>query len=217
MREILSNKYINGSGIEIGALHNPLKVPPSTHVTYVDIEPINKLKQLHSQAKELDIILDNAETLEHIESSSQNFVIANHVLEHCENVILTIENWLRVLKPQGVIFCALPLKDQCFDRNRQCTTFEHLCEEYVLGTDIYKKQHYYDWYANSELELKKDEALHNAVDTAMKNNQNVHFHVWDEFRQGQLFYKLSQRPNHKFDIIEYVINGSEMIWILQKI
>ena len=35
-RESVANAYIKGNGIEIGALHNPLKVSPAAHVKYVD-------------------------------------------------------------------------------------------------------------------------------------------------------------------------------------
>lgn len=217
MREDLANKYIKGEGLEIGALHFPLKVPEGTKVTYVDIAPIDKLKQLNSEAKELDIILDNAETLANIDSCTQEFVIANHVLEHCENTILTLENWLRVLKPQGIIYCALPLKDHCFDRKREVTTFDHLLRDYVLGTEHSKAIHYYDWYANSELEGKKGDELDQVVALAMKNNQNVHFHVWNEHAMHEMFGVLSYRQNHQFDIVESVINGSEMIWVLKKV
>ena len=35
-REALAAHYLRGHGIEIGALHNPLKVPRRAHVSYVD-------------------------------------------------------------------------------------------------------------------------------------------------------------------------------------
>ena len=35
-RKVIARAYLRGSGLEIGALHNPLKVPPAAQVRYVD-------------------------------------------------------------------------------------------------------------------------------------------------------------------------------------
>ena len=45
-REIIARIYIKGSGIEIGALHNPLRVAKKVNVRYVDrMNNLNLIKQ----------------------------------------------------------------------------------------------------------------------------------------------------------------------------
>ena len=86
-RELITNLYIKGKGIEIGALHNPLIVPESAKVKYVDRMTVFDLREHYSELSSLDLvivdIICDGEKLEKIENDSQDFVIANHFFEHC--------------------------------------------------------------------------------------------------------------------------------------
>ncbi|MFA5871108.1 MAG: hypothetical protein WC858_00125 [Parcubacteria group bacterium] len=84
---MITNLYIKGKGIEIGALHNPLIVPESAKVKYVDRMTVFDLREHYSELSSLDLvivdIICDGEKLEKIENDSQDFVIANHFFEHC--------------------------------------------------------------------------------------------------------------------------------------
>ena len=43
-RREIAGRYLRGNGIEIGALHNPLDVPRSAHVRYVDHLAVDELR-----------------------------------------------------------------------------------------------------------------------------------------------------------------------------
>lgn len=217
MRKQLSFEWIRGSGIEIGGLHFPLPVRVDVKVTYVDLMSKIELqnKFLEVDVKDLDIIIDNGETLEKFKNESQDFLIANHVFEHCENPIGTFKNWLRVLKVGGIIFAAIPDKTQCFDRKREVTPYWHVLKDYTDGPDWYLESHYLDWYMNSELEGKLTGIdLENQVQNAVKSRQNIHFHVWDyqaiEFMFGEF------KKTFKLSKVNIIRNGSEIIVIVQK-
>lgn len=113
-RESIANAYLVGNGIEIGPLHNPLRVPPQARVQYVDRMPVAQLREqypeLHRDRLVSADIIDDGERLESVQDASQDFVIANHFLEHCQNPIETISNMLRVLKPGGVLYICIPDK-----------------------------------------------------------------------------------------------------------
>ena len=106
MREELADAFLAGSGLEIGPLHSPLRVPPHASVRYVDRMPVTRLRRHYPELGELPLIEidigDDGERLRTIEAESQDFVIANHLLEHTGDPISTIGNWLRVLRPGGV-------------------------------------------------------------------------------------------------------------------
>ncbi|MFL5664663.1 MAG: methyltransferase domain-containing protein, partial [Ktedonobacteraceae bacterium] len=113
-REFIAKTYISGNGIEIGALHRRLRVPKKARVKYVDRWSVPELRE---QCPELRFywlprvdIIDNGEQLKTIGDSTQDFVIANHFLEHCQNPIGAISNMLRVIKQGGVIYLAIPDK-----------------------------------------------------------------------------------------------------------
>jgi hypothetical protein len=111
-RETIARTYLRGEGIEIGALHRPLPVPKNARVKYVDRvsrrELANQYPELDPrQMVDVDIVSDG-ETLDSVADESQDFVIANHFLEHCQNPILAVENMLRVLRLEGIAYLAVP-------------------------------------------------------------------------------------------------------------
>ena len=113
-RSVIAETYLSGIGIEIGALHNPLKLPIRASAKYVDRLSVPDLRQQYPELAseelvEVDILADG-ERLETIEDSSQDFVVANHFVEHCQNPVGAVLNMLRVLKPAGILYLALPDK-----------------------------------------------------------------------------------------------------------
>lgn len=101
-RELLAKQYLKGHGIEIGALHNPLAVGRKARVKYVDRYDNEGLKKHYPEQQYRDFvnvdIVDDGEFLSKVSDNSQDFVIANHFLEHCQNPLLTLKQMHRVLK-----------------------------------------------------------------------------------------------------------------------
>jgi ubiquinone/menaquinone biosynthesis C-methylase UbiE len=158
--------------------------------------------------------IDSAETLETFTGDSQDFVIANHVFEHLENPILSIKNWVRVLKPGGVIFAAIPDSRYTFDAPREQTDFQHLVSDFLNGPDTSLDAHYRDWFTNADVPLKGYE-VEARVSLAMRERANIHFHVWNRdgiekmFTAFKLFYVDIEKP-------EFFQNGHEVIVICKK-
>src|SRR5206468_5202374 len=102
-RRSVAAHYISGSGIEIGALHNPLEVSRSAKVRYVDRMSAEALREHYPELKDKALvhvdIIDDGETLGTVGDATQDFVIANHFLEHCQNPLLTLRNIFRKLRP----------------------------------------------------------------------------------------------------------------------
>src|SRR5262245_16441069 len=88
-RETIASVFLRGNGIEIGALHQPLKVPDGVQVRYVDRMPTAELKTHYPDLASLPLVeidvIDNGETLGALADASEDFAIANHFLEHCQN------------------------------------------------------------------------------------------------------------------------------------
>lgn len=88
-RKQLSAVFLKGFGLEIGALHNPLWVSAGVSVKYVDRANEHELQKHYFETDNITKpdIIDDGETLLTLPNASQDFIIANHVLEHCENPI----------------------------------------------------------------------------------------------------------------------------------
>jgi len=73
-------------GLEIGALHCPLPLPPGVCSLYVDKSLPVELRTLRPDVQNASIVatnfLANGFRLQYVADVSQDFVIANHVLPH---------------------------------------------------------------------------------------------------------------------------------------
>src|ERR1700733_106364 len=101
LRADLARRYIRGVGIEFGALDFPLPVPAEATVTYADFEPVERVKQLFSVSENVATphIVSDLESMRGIAPASQDFVIANHVLEHVEDPFKALRSVSHVLRP----------------------------------------------------------------------------------------------------------------------
>lgn len=210
------NQYIKtGAGIEIGALQNPMKVKKGVHVKYIDRFSVGELRMQYPELSkyklvEVDVVADG-ETLEPFENSSQDFVIANHFLEHCENPILAINNMLRILKPRGILYMAIPDKHYSFDIDRPVTSYEHLLKDFKDGPQVSRRQHFEEWVrlvnkVTDNIEVEKQ------IKHLMEINYSIHFHVWTQIEMIELILK----QNKKYQIGLIYKNVGEMIFVLIK-
>ncbi len=144
-REDLARRYLSGTGIEIGALIKPLRVPPHVTVRQVDYKSRADLirddgpalRALGVDVKripEIDVV-DDAATLAGFADASVDFVIANHVLEHLEDPIAGLHTWLRVIRPGGTLLLTLPDARHTFDARRERTTVAHLERDHEQGPE----------------------------------------------------------------------------------
>lgn len=175
-------RWLSGQGIEIGALHQPLQLPPDVHVTYVDHLPLEKLREHYPELADWDLVpvdvIGTAEDLSEFADESLDFVIANHLFEHLEYPVKALVEFQRVLRPGGVAYLALPDKRRSFDKKRELTTVNHVIEEERNGqAEQNRRAHYLDWAENVD-EKDPGAAAEAHADELMAIPYSIHFHVW---------------------------------------
>ncbi len=217
-RETIARMYLRGDGIEIGALYRPLCVPRAARVRYVDRMPVSALRAQYPElAGEslvgVDIVADG-ETLVGIPDESQDFVIANHFLEHCQNPILALESMLRVLKPGGILFLAVPDKRYTFDAGRSVTPLEHVLRDYVDGPDWSKREHFEEW-SRYVVGAPSEEAVQAEASRLLEMDYSIHFHVWTQAELLELVLELRRRFD-TFNVQLVFERDDEDIVILKK-
>lgn len=229
-RAAFAASYLIGEGLEIGPLHQPLPVPPHARVRYVDRMSAAELRREYPELAEWDLaevdIIDDGETLASIEPESQDFIVANHFLEHTENPIGTIEAHLGRLKPGGVLFYAVPDKRFTFDFRRPATPIEHMVEDYELGADRSRAEHYREWCRLVIAEAEHSGAT--AEETSLEEwvelrarqledaNYSIHMHVWTQAEFLQLVLALRERFEEEFDVEAAARGSNELIVVLRK-
>jgi SAM-dependent methyltransferase len=219
LRKELAARYLSGTGIEIGALHVPLDLPKSATVRYVDRIPLDEQRVIYPELSLLPLvtvdILDDAESLQGLGDATQDFVVANHVIEHTQNPILTLQHWLRVLRPGGVLYFAVPDKRYTFDRARALTTLEHVVQDYRLGPAVSFESHWVE--IATVLEGLPDHEVASRIAAALAGNESPHYHVWTAQTFRQVLDYCRSHLGFAFDIETISPIGNEFIVILRKL
>lgn len=218
-RKMLSYHYLSGNGIEIGALHNPLKVKAKAKVKYVDRYDNKRLcqdypEQLSQSLVYVDII-DDGETLATLPNESQDFVIANHFIEHCQNPLSTLSHMYRVLKNHGILYLAIPDKRYTFDVNRPITSLDHLLKDYEEGPEASKREHFAEWVKLVNV-IQHETQAEEMTEKLIRQDYSIHFHVWTQAEILEIFLALKSRVGLKLEIEACLKNGVEFITILRK-
>jgi SAM-dependent methyltransferase len=216
-RAAIARRFLRGDGLEIGALHQPLRVPPSARVKYVDRMTSSDLrshyKELADHALVEPDIVDDGERLATLGDNTQDFVIANHFLEHCQNPILALQNLFRVLRPGGVLYLAVPDKRFTFDVDRPCTSLDHLLRDFTDGPEWSRLQHFEEW---SRLVNKRvdEAAIQEEAHHLSETGYSIHFHVWGAAEILEFMTVLQRFVRHELELV--LRNGPETVLILRK-
>lgn len=217
-RRTLAAIYLSGAGLEIGALNAPLCVPPGASVTYVDRMTVDALRRHYPELADKELVpvdvVDDGERLHQFASASQDFIIANHFLEHAQDPIGTLKRHMEVLRPGGVLYVAVPNRMHTFDRDRPATTWEHLRRDHLDGPEWSYEGHLREF---AELVDKAEgQELVARINELRESRYSIHFHVWNEAE----FRRLLDRARAEFGLgyeIEYCQHqDGEILAILRK-
>lgn len=213
-RSLVAQKYLEGSGLEIGAFASPTLAPLGVKVRYVDRVSADYWADNEEyrgvKIVEPDVIDDGA-TLSTILNDSQDFVVSFQMLEHVPNTMETLKNWIRVIKPGGLLVISVPDKRYTRDRARQTTSLEHFVHDFEHGPQWGAEGHYRD-VGQNVLGLSQED-LDAYVEDAPPA---IHFHVWDTWS----FVRFLDHTNNYFgrplDLLHFEFNHKETIAVLQR-
>jgi SAM-dependent methyltransferase len=124
-----------------------------------------------------------ASDLSFIENEKYDFVISSHCLEHCANVLSTIMEWKRVIKPNGILTIVVPNKLFTFDKDRAYTTFEHLQADFEQQITEHDLSHLDEIIKHHNLSMDKDSGSPEQFFLRSSNNfenRCLHHHVFSK-------------------------------------
>jgi len=217
-REGLARKFLYGSGVEIGALQRTLAVPSTTTVRYVDRfglqDLLNHYPELNGLPLQAPDIIDDGETLSTIADGSQDFLIANHFFEHCENPIKAFENLLRKLRSGGILYMAVPDKRYTFDSERPVTSYETLRRAYQTGSRPDREALFYEWAHYAE---RRDGAEAEArAKELLATNYSIHYNVWTVDELLDHLYRARGEFALPFRVASVVCCDNEAVLLLRR-
>lgn len=213
----LARRYLRGDGIELGALDKPLALPAGVRVRYVDRLDREGLAGHYPDAdlaRFVDVdVVDDGERLERFAAASVDFVVANHFLEHCEDPIGALLNFLRVVRPAGVVYLAVPDMRFTFDHERRPTTLEHLVRDHEQGPECSRRGHYEE-YIRVVHKVTDEAWAADRLQHCLATRLNIHFHAWTQWELLELLRHVRRTGPHAFDLAHAVASGEEVICIL---
>lgn len=213
----LAREFLRGAGIEVGALHNPLPVPRGVSVRYVDRMTKPDLLAHYPDLdprRLVDVdVVDDGERLATVPDGSQDFVVVNHFLEHTQDPITAVGHFVRVLRPGGVVYMALPDKRFTFDRTRPVTPLAHLWDDHARGPAGSRRGHYEEFVAAAE-GLTDPAAVRDRAEHYLRHDYSIHFHVWTQREMVELLLDLQPRLGFDFELVRK--HEHEVVFILRK-
>jgi hypothetical protein len=189
LRKVLSDRYLAGFGVEIGAGLSPTNVPNVSRLAFIDKRNPEEFAALFGRAPDYEIV-SPSDAREKF-GRKVDFVVAHHVIEHCDNPIAVLANeWLPLLRGDGLLYLSLPSSRHGCEHLRLPTPIEHVLDDYYLNrpsTCYESKAHIYSfilqwtvfspgcfWFANSDLIGYATAALREAL----PETQDLHWHTY---------------------------------------
>ncbi|MBM4206357.1 MAG: class I SAM-dependent methyltransferase, partial [Gammaproteobacteria bacterium] len=151
-----------------------------------------------------------------VPDASLDFIIANHMLEHCENPLGAIRNYFRTVRKGGVLYYAVPDKRFSFDRDRPLTQRGHFIADDRQGPAWSRSTHFDEW-VRMVVRPGSAEQVAGEAERLERLNYSIHFHVWD-FDSFMEYVDLVREcmPQVDFDWTHIELNVGEIVSVFTK-
>ena len=144
--------------------------------------------------------------------------MANHFIEHCEEPIGTLIAFLRVLRPGGIAYLAVPDRHQGVDIRRPATPFEHLQRDHQEGPAWSRSGHYLEWarLVDARLGNIAPAQVEDHAQAMEERGYSIHFHVWDRSEFAAMLERARRAYDLPVQLVELTANRHEFIVVLRK-
>jgi len=206
-RDWFGRRLLAGEGIEIGAQYVPTKVDPAkARVEYVDAVTNEHLASRYDLGSKKLVPL--AHVVEGVEltpyaDGAKDFLIAHHVLEHIDDPVGAVVEWLRVLKDDGVLFVSVPnFRGNWFDFRRTPSDSAHFALDHAdpVGRPDRNVQHYRDMAQSMWQWPDGDPRIAAQARAWTDAGDRHHYHVYDEQALRAVMELASRAAGHPLRI-----------------
>jgi SAM-dependent methyltransferase len=225
IRDRIASRSLQGVGLEIGAQNVPTKV--NSHAART--EYIDRLTREQTSVQfgipleklvEVTHLIDGGR-LEKFENGSRDYLIANHVLEHFDDPVGAVIEWLRVLAPGGRLFLSLPnFCNNPFDFRRRPPTARHFERDFQDANHrvASARDHYADLIQSIYQFEESDPVIYATADKWVSEGDRNHYHVYDEQAFRDVLRLAGEKSGTGLRVVDYFLIDSafEYIVVLEK-
>jgi len=143
---------------------------------------------------------------------SLDYVVSSHVLEHVANPVAALEEWYRVLRPEGIIYVVVPDRRFTWERRRPLTPVAHILSDYAAKASPCEATHVDEFVFNAdwsvfnasalpEEEMREKSAFAQGMKEATARGEeiNIHFHTFEPSTIEELLTTLKGWPVRRFN------------------
>jgi len=115
-------------------------------------------------------------------SETYDFILSAHCLEHIANPLKAIEEWLKILKDDGILLIVVPNKKFTFDHKRPTTSFNHLLNDFQNNIKEDDLTHLPEILKLHDINLDRGVGdIKEFKERSLKNYENrcLHHHIFD--------------------------------------
>jgi SAM-dependent methyltransferase len=168
-----------------------------------------------------DQYITEATNLSFITSSSYDFILSSHTLEHVANPLQALSEWIRVLKEQGLLVLVVPHKDGTFDHRRPVTSLAHMIQDFEQQSTEGDMTHLEEILSLHDLTMDPEAGdLQIFKQRSERNLQNrtLHHHVFDTRLAVEVIHHMGMQilavevmqPYHIFLIVQKPMRDQEV-------
>ncbi|MHB1767076.1 MAG: methyltransferase domain-containing protein [Phycisphaerae bacterium] len=216
-RSDLTENYIRGRGIEVGAGSRPVPIPRGALVSYGDIRDELQLKKYFSDAQIPKGNFIDAQSFQGVPNCSFDFIISAHVLEHLRDPVGAIFNALDRLVVGGIFFLVVPDRRFTWDRERPNTSIQHAMADFADGGESTTVQGYdehlrYVHPIMTSQHLTEEEIIRQShLSAARWRELDIHFHAWDREALDRLLGACGQMREFELLASQTIVNENQYI------
>lgn len=221
-------RQIQGRGVEFGPGCHPLPLGRFVEsVRYCDSLDRDEFEQLFPEAGpdvcafpeitwKLDVDADDV--VGPIGAGSQDFVVANHLLEHLVNPLRFLEQAHQILRDEGILWVAVPDKRYMFDQDRRRTTLDDLVARYEAGVREASAERVTEYYNRVHAEgVRLDPGQHDYAETVeQQRRRSIHMNVWLIDDVIAMFQFAARHLGSPYELIDGVVNEIEILLLFRK-
>lgn len=190
-RRNIGEPFIQGVGIEIGAGLNPVRHGGIEKLYFFDKRDPVEFEQYFGAPPEYDLIDLDGIRAQH--PNGIDFITCHHVVEHLDNPIEVLKEWISMLRQGGVFYLSIPSQGNSIEHGRLATPASHVLEDYFFQRPAHSyesKQHISSfvhactasggtvrpWFADNTTE---DYAKFILYDIGQRDDHDLHWHTYD--------------------------------------
>jgi hypothetical protein len=214
-RARIAASYLQGHGIEIGALDEPTPLPSGARARYIDIQPPRELRRQFccSTRHSFPSISSTTAKARRDCRCLVDFLIANHMVS------------TRILLGPCATICARSNQADgcftrfemrcCFDSVRPLTTLDHLVADDADGGAGTRHSHLVEWVTlvgNATSESEVNEKLRDIA----RRGVTIHFHVWDSNSLLDHLCRARHYLADAYEIRHFELAGPEIVTVMRR-